>query len=149
MHAPGAIQVGDELPPIEAGPLRPEEFVRYAAASGDQNPLHTDPEVARSAGHGQVIAHGMLVMGLLGRVAAGLAGPGALRDFQVRFLAPTLPGERLRCGGRVTALQERAGMLIVQAELWALGDGDSLKASGTLRAELPAGAALTGSGTAP
>lgn len=131
-----ALVPGAELPPLEAGPLAPELFARYAAASGDHNPLHTDPAFARAAGLDGVIAHGMLVMGLLGRLADGLAGPGAVRDFRVRFRAPTRPGETLRCGGTVTAVYERGGRGYVEAELWARGDGEQLKATGTVTAEL-------------
>lgn len=134
MSAP--LTPGAELPALEAGPLAPELFVRYAAASGDHNPLHTDPAFARAAGLDGVIAHGMLVMGLLGRLADGLAGPGAVRDFRVRFRAPTRPGETLRCGGRVTAAYERDGRSLVEAELWARGDGEQLKATGAVIAEL-------------
>ncbi|HMQ31177.1 MAG TPA: MaoC/PaaZ C-terminal domain-containing protein [Chloroflexaceae bacterium] len=131
--------VGAELPGFAHGPLAPELFARYADASGDHNPLHTDPAFARAAGLDGVIAHGMLVMGLLGRLADGLAGPGALREFRVRFRAPTLPGETLRCGGRVTAAYERDGATVVEAELWASGEGGQLKATGTAVAALPGG----------
>lgn len=137
MHYFDEAAPGDELPGLSAGPLTPELFARYAEASGDHNPLHTDPTFARAAGLDGVIAHGMLVMGLLGRIAAGLAGPGGLRDFQVRFRAPTRPGETLRCGGRITAAYERDGAALVEAELWARGDDDQLKATGTLVAVLP------------
>lgn len=129
-------EAGDQLPTLELGPLTPELFAQYAAASGDHNPLHTDPAFARAAGLDGVIAHGMLVMGLLGRLADGLAGPGSLRDFRVRFKAPTRPGETLRCGGAVTAAYERDGRTVVEAELWARGDGEQLKATGTVVAEL-------------
>lgn len=129
-------QVGAELPTIVAGPLAPELFARYAEASGDHNPLHTDPAFARAAGLDNVIAHGMLVMGLMGRVAASLAEPGSLRDFRVRFRATTRPGETIRCGGRVMAVYERDGRSLVEAELWARGDGEQLKATGTVVAEL-------------
>lgn len=43
------------------------DLVRYAAASGDPNPIHQDEEVARSVGLPGVIAHGMLTMALAAR----------------------------------------------------------------------------------
>lgn len=128
----------DELPEIELGPLTPEWFARYAAASGDHNPLHTDSEFARGAGLDSVIAHGMLVMGVMGRVAAAVAGPGAVREFQTRFVATTLPGEVLRCGGRVVAVEERGEGRVAVLDLWARGDGDQLKAAGSAVVELGA-----------
>jgi len=125
-------RVGDELPGFETGPLTPEWFSRYAVASGDHNPLHTDPAVGQAAGHGGVIAHGMLVMGLLGRIAAHLGGPGALQEFRTRFQAPTRSGDRLRCGGRITAIYEREGRTFVEAELWAIGQDGVARASGAV-----------------
>lgn len=38
-------------------------LLAYADASGDRNPIHLDPEVARSVGLPDVIAHGMWTMG--------------------------------------------------------------------------------------
>ena len=43
------------------------DLVRYAAASGDHNPIHQDEEVARSVGLPGVIAHGMYTMALAAR----------------------------------------------------------------------------------
>ncbi|GAB3253007.1 MaoC/PaaZ C-terminal domain-containing protein [Nocardioides dilutus] len=43
------------------------DLVRYAAASGDHNPIHQDDEVARSVGLPGVIAHGMYTMALAAR----------------------------------------------------------------------------------
>lgn len=67
--------------------------------SGDLNPLHADPAVARAAGFERPILHGMATMGvaahavlrmLLDYDAARLAG------MRVRFTAPVLPGDTLR-----------------------------------------------------
>jgi acyl dehydratase len=67
--------------------------------SGDFNPLHADPAVARAAGFERPILHGMATMGiaahavlrtLLDYDAARLAG------MRVRFTAPVLPGDTLR-----------------------------------------------------
>ena len=52
------------------------DLVRYAAASGDDNPIHQDEEVARSVGLPGVIAHGMYTMALAAR-AVGEWFPGA------------------------------------------------------------------------
>jgi acyl dehydratase len=52
------------------------DLVRYAAASGDQNPIHQDEAVARSVGLPGVIAHGMYTMALAAR-AVDAWFPGA------------------------------------------------------------------------
>jgi acyl dehydratase len=52
------------------------DLVRYAAASGDHNPIHQDEEVARGVGLPGVIAHGMYTMALAAR-AVSTWFPGA------------------------------------------------------------------------
>jgi acyl dehydratase len=71
-----------------------EQLSAYAAASGDMNPIHLDDDFARSVGLPGRIAHGMLVMGIAGTVAADAAGGGAhLRKLQCRFAGMVLPGD--------------------------------------------------------
>jgi 3-hydroxybutyryl-CoA dehydratase len=74
----------------------------YADASGDHNPLHTDPAFARGTLFGGTIAHGMLVLALISEVmhAAHGAAWSATGTLKVRFKAPTRPGDT------VTALAE-------------------------------------------
>jgi acyl dehydratase len=70
-------------------PVSRADLDRYAVASGDANPIHLDPAAAAAAGLPDVIAHGMLLMGLAMRVVTGRAGgPGAVRDCSARFLRP-------------------------------------------------------------
>ncbi|WP_328820840.1 MaoC/PaaZ C-terminal domain-containing protein [Peribacillus faecalis] len=56
-----------EIEAIENDPISKVQLVKYAGASGDFNPLHTDDQFANKAGIDGVIAHGMLSMGLLGK----------------------------------------------------------------------------------
>ena len=57
--APAPIAVGDAPAPRVVGPLSVADFVRYAGASGDFNPLHYDETIARAAGFESVFAQGM------------------------------------------------------------------------------------------
>jgi acyl dehydratase len=120
------IQIGQELPELVTAPLSADDFARYAEASGDHNPLHVDHTAALAAGQPTVIAHGMLIMGLLGRVATDFAGSGRLHELHTRFVAPTRPGETLHCGGRVTTVEAAR----IGVELWARNAAGELKASG-------------------
>lgn len=79
-------------------PTRPEQAVIYRL-SGDDNPLHIDPQAARAAGFERPILHGLCVYGLAGRAALKLLcgnDPARLRRFDVRFSSPTYPGETIR-----------------------------------------------------
>lgn len=67
-----------------------EQIAAYADASGDRNPIHLDDAFARSVGLPGVIAHGLLQMGLLARVAGD---PRRLRRLSCRFAGMVQPGE--------------------------------------------------------
>lgn len=67
--------------------------------SGDYNPLHIDPDFARSAGFDRPILHGLCTYGIAGRllIEALCAGdPHRLRQCDARFSGPVLPGDTLR-----------------------------------------------------
>jgi acyl dehydratase len=91
-------------------PISREQIKAYADASGDQNPIHQDDEVARMVGLPGVIAHGMLSYGLLTRALTDWLGdPGRLRSLKVRFSAMVEPGDTVSCQGTVDEVDETAG----------------------------------------
>ena len=77
-------------------PTRADQALLFRL-SGDWNPLHADPEVARAAGFPAPILHGMCTYAICARaLLAEYALPAeALRDFSARFRAPVYPGETL------------------------------------------------------
>ena len=82
-----------------------EQIKAYADASGDQNPIHQDDEIARSVGLPGVIAHGMLNYGLLSRaVTDWLGDPRRMRRLSVRFSAMVQPGDTVTCKGTVASI---------------------------------------------
>lgn len=67
--------------------------------SGDLNPLHIDPDVAKAAGFKQPILHGLCTYGVAGRsILAALCDnePARLKRLDVRFSSPVFPGETIR-----------------------------------------------------
>src|SRR5438094_9254969 len=77
------VQVGDTIPRLVKAPVTALQLVRYAGASGDFNPLHTDPRFGEMIGTGGIIAHGMLIMGFVGQMLSDYEGPTALRKYAV------------------------------------------------------------------
>jgi acyl dehydratase len=84
------------------------QIVQYAGASGDYNPLHTDERFAHEvAGYPTVFAHGMLTMGMAGRVLTDWFGSDAILEYGVRFVAQVWPGDRLTATAVVNECSER------------------------------------------
>ncbi|HET8663776.1 MAG TPA: MaoC/PaaZ C-terminal domain-containing protein [Nocardioides sp.] len=72
-------------------PVTREALKAYAAASGDPNPIHQDPEVARSVGLPDVIAHGMFTLALAARyVDEQLGEPGRIVELGAKFTKPVV-----------------------------------------------------------
>lgn len=103
------VTIGDELPPLSLRITR-ADLVRYAGASLDFNPIHWSERTAQQVGLPGVIAHGMLTMGLAGRIVTEWLGdPGAVVEYGVRFGRPVpVPdndeGALVEVTGKVTKL---------------------------------------------
>jgi acyl dehydratase len=72
-----------------------DQTLRYAEASGDHNPIHTDPAAATAVGLPGIILHGLCTMAMTGQavIALGAEGdPTRLRRLAVRFSRPVFPG---------------------------------------------------------
>jgi len=77
---------------------------QYADASGDQNPIHQDEAFAKSVGLPDVIAHGMLTMGLVAKYVSDIAGGSAkVLEFGGRFTKPVIVPEGVDVDLTVTA----------------------------------------------
>ncbi len=131
------VQVGDAIPTLVKPPVTLNQLVRYAGASGDFNPLHTDPEVGKRIGTGGIIAHGMFVMGCVGQFMSDYAGPGGLRKFGVRFKSMTHLGDVLTCSGAITEKYEAEGEGRVAGEVKVADEKGDVKVVGTFVAALP------------
>lgn len=82
------VAVGDELP-AKVFRVSRGDLVNYAGVVGDVNPIHWHEEFAKAAGLDNVVAHGMLTMGLGGSyVSSWLGDPGAVKEYTVRFTSP-------------------------------------------------------------
>ncbi len=98
---PIALAIGDTLAGEPLGPLTRTDFVRYAGAGGDLNPIHYDEPLAQSAGFPTVFGMGMLHAGVLGARVARWVGPDNLKSFSVRFAGQVWPGDVLTFTGTV------------------------------------------------
>jgi 3-hydroxybutyryl-CoA dehydratase len=71
------------------------DFDRFAALSGDDNPIHVDVAFCATTRFGRTLCHGMLLYALIGR-AVGELMPGAqVLDSELKFPGPTFAGDEL------------------------------------------------------
>ena len=99
--------VGDTHETVVVDDLKRTQIVQYAGASGDYNPLHTDEIFAtKVAGYPSVFAHGMLTMGMTGRVVTDLVGVESLLKFGGRFTSQVFPGDTLTVRATVESVED-------------------------------------------
>src|SRR6185369_17674707 len=90
------INVGDSKTLVVFDNLTRSQIVMYAGASGDYNPLHSDEVfTTKIAGYPSVFAHGMLTMGMTGRLVTDLVGAENVTSFGGRFTSQVFPGDTL------------------------------------------------------
>jgi len=95
----GDVMVTEEYVVTEEG------IMAFARLTGDDNPMHTDPDYAKTHMFGQRVAHGLLVLS----VASGLAWRLgfmqdtvlAFRDLEWKFSRPVFIGDRIRVRAEV------------------------------------------------
>lgn len=116
------VKVGDVLP-VHHTRLSRGDLVNYAGVAGDANPIHWDEDIAKLAGLPDVIAHGMLTMGLGAGFASAWSGdPGAVTKYAVRLSQPAIvsaaEGADIEFGGRIKSLDPatRTGVVLVTAK---------------------------------
>jgi acyl dehydratase len=106
------MKTGDQIPELKVTPDS-DLTKRYAAASGDPNPIHTDPEFAKDVGLPGIILHGLYTMAQVARANVAAAGgdPRSLKRLKVQFRGMGFPEQEITVSG--TVKEEREGHLVV------------------------------------
>ena len=101
------LKVGDVHTARLVDDLSRTQIVQYAGASGDYNPLHTDEIfTTKVAGYPSVFAHGMLTMGMTGKMLTDYVGDTRLTRYGVRFTSQVWPGDTLDSTATVTEVAD-------------------------------------------
>ncbi len=90
----------------------PDQTFRYAAASGDPMPIHTDDDFARSMGMPGIIIHGLCTMAFTSHAVLTTVcpdDPARLKRLAVRFSSPAQPKH------------------VITTSIWDLGETDGLR----------------------
>jgi acyl dehydratase len=87
------------VPHLEVELATVEQQALIYRLSGDYNPLHADPDVARAAGFKRPILHGLCTYGMAAHAvlrAVTRYDASRIRAFAVRFTSPVTPGDRIK-----------------------------------------------------
>ena len=133
------INIGDTHTATLVEDLKRTTIVQYAGASGDYNPIHTDEIFATQvAGYPGVFAHGMLSMGLTGKMLTNYVGDGALTKYGVRFTSQVWPGDTLTSTATITAIRDQDGDRVVDLEVITTNQNEVPVVTGNATAKIEA-----------
>ena len=133
------LTVGDSYEEEVCRDLSRTQIVQYAGTSGDYNPLHTDDKYTTEiAKYPSVFAHGMLSMGMTGKMLTNYVGDGRLRSFGVRFTAQVFPGATLTATATVAAIRDEDGESIADIEVSTVDEAGTVVVKGQATALLDA-----------
>lgn len=131
------LKAGDSYKEVVVDDLTRTQLVMYAGTSGDYNPLHTDDLYSReAAGYPGVFAHGMLSMGLTGKMLTNYVGDGRLAKFGVRFTNQVWPGDTLTAEATVAEIREDGGERFVDLTLETTNQDGKTVITGTATARI-------------
>lgn len=86
---------------IEKHILAQDEFNRFAKLSGDDNPIHVDPEFSVRTRFGKTVAHGMFLYSLVCGALAKYFPNTSQASQDLMFPAPSFVGEEITISARV------------------------------------------------
>ena len=111
------LKVGDVHTAQIVDDLKRTQIVQYAGSSGDYNPLHTDEIfTTKVAGYPSVFAHGMLTMGMTGKMLTDYVGDARLTKYGVRFTSQVWPGDTLEATATVKEVGDGRALFDVETK---------------------------------
>ncbi len=113
-----SIQDGDSIPELKKTPTV-TQLVKYAAGSGDFNPLHHDYDFPQSKTIGSIIVHGKFKYATLGEAVSNWMGhQGRIRKIACQYRGMDFPNKEMTCKGTVTRKWEENGEKLVELSVW-------------------------------
>ncbi|WP_112664432.1 MaoC family dehydratase [Microvirga flavescens] len=115
---PSSIVAGDALP-VLSRQITQQMIDDYANASGDFNPIHVDPEFARTGPFGRTIAHGLMTLAFAAQMLnAWSEGTfDECGEIDVAFIGPVFAGDVLTISGVVEEILSHEGRAAARVRL--------------------------------
>jgi acyl dehydratase len=117
-----SIKEGDELPELVKKP-GVTQLVKYAAGSGDFNPLHHDFAFPQSKQLGSIIVHGRFRYAALGQLVSDWLGhKGRIRKISCQYRGMDFPDREMRVRGKVKKKWQEGGAKLAKLDLVTVND---------------------------
>ncbi len=118
--------------------IKQENINLYAKASGDNNPIHLDPEFGKKMQQGGTIAHGMMVLAYVSEFMATNFGINWFSSgkLDVRFKDPAKPGDEIRVSGRVADIEKTENQTRIRCDVTCLNRTDHIIITGETEVRL-------------
>jgi len=130
--------VGDTGPEVVVAEVTRRDFVKYAGASGDFNPIHYDDDLSAMAGYDDVFAQGMLTAGVAAQAVSHWFGLRAVDSYGVRFEAQVWPGDTVTAVAEITEVDRDGDTATVEADIEATTQDERIVLTGSATATIPA-----------
>jgi acyl dehydratase len=113
-----SIKEGDALPELVKQP-GVTQLVKYAAGSGDFNPLHHDYNFPQSKALGSIIVHGRFKYASLGQLVSDWLGhQGRIRKLSCQYRGMDFPDKVMKVKGKVSKKWQEGGRKLVKVDVW-------------------------------
>lgn len=113
-----SIKEGDVLTELKKRP-GVTQLVKYAAGSGDFNPLHHDYNFFQAKALGSIIVHGRFKYASLGELVSNWVGhQGRVKKITCQYRGMDFPDKEFVCKGTVARKWEEGGEKLVELSVW-------------------------------
>ena len=131
------VNEGQEIGPLAITPDR-QQLVKFAAGSGDFNPLHFETAFAKNMGLPETIVHGRFKYALVGRFLSEWAGyKGRVKKFGVTYRGMDMPKHEITVRGSVAKKYQADGENVVELDVWTENAEGKKTTPGTAIVALP------------
>lgn len=116
--ASASVSIGDILPVLRRD-VTQTMIDTYARASGDFNPIHVDPDFARTGPFGRTIAHGLMTLAFVSQMLNAWSNGlfDETGEIDIAFVSPVFCGETVEITGSVEEVFIREGQLAARVRL--------------------------------
>ena len=125
-----SIEVGQQIPEVKKTP-GVTQLVKYAAGSGDFNPLHHDYHFKQSKMIGSVIVHGRFKYASLGEIISDWLGHnGRIKSISCQYRGMDFPNKEMTIKGSVDQKYEENGEKLAEVNVWIENDTGNVTTPG-------------------